>query len=310
MSIYGDVVLVINFIMNSVILVLTAYAAGISYNWKRILLTAAIGGVYTLIGIFPAMAVLYSIPGKLLASALMIVLAFGYRSLRVTLTLIGIFFIVSFILGGALLGWLYFIQTEAPFYRVSNVLTLSWGNLVIGSVIAIILIRLVIKKILARMYRKTTYYQTIIEYAGHCQEVIGMLDTGNGLYSLLGHKPVILLALQASLQLLGEEVADFLTANRPDTWLTNLEKCQDAAWLARVEVIPCQSVGGRSMILGFRPDRVTVMGEDGPADTSEVLIGIYDGVFNGRDCQALLHPALLTGINRTKEAGVCELPGQ
>ena len=310
MSIYADVVLLINFIMNSIILVVTAYAAGISFNWRRLLLTAVAGGVYTLVGIFPEMAMFYSIPGKLLASVVIILLAFGYRSVKITVTLTGIFFIVSFIFGGALLGWLYFIQTEVP-YRAGTTIKLSWGNLVVGSVVGIILILLVVKRLLARMYRYKTFYQAKIEYAGQLQEITGMLDTGNGLYSLLGRKPVVLLSLQSALQLLGAKVAAFLTTNRPDSWLANLDKCQDSAWLARVEIIPCQSVGGCNMLLGFRPDSITVMGKEGSFYTAEVIIGIYDGTFsNGNDCQALLHPALLTGINSTKEASTCGLPGQ
>ncbi|WP_094605634.1 Sporulation sigma-E factor-processing peptidase [Sporomusa silvacetica DSM 10669] len=310
MSIYADVVLLINFIMNSIILVVTAYAAGISFCWKRLLMTAVAGGVYTLVGIFPEMAIFYSIPGKFLASVVIILLAFGYRSVKLTVTLTGIFFMVSFILGGALLGWMYFIQTEAP-YRAGTTIKLSWGNLVAGSVIAIVLILLVVKRLLARMYRYKTFYQARIEYAGQLQEITGMMDTGNGLYSLLGRKPVVLLSLQSALQLLGRQVAVFLTANRPDSWLANLDKCQDSAWLARVEIIPCQSVGGCNMLLGFRPDSITVMSKVGSFYTSEVLIGIYDGTFaDGSDCQALLHPALITEINMIKEESTCELPGQ
>lgn len=310
MTIYADVVLLINFIMNSIILVVTAYAAGISFCWKRLLMAAVAGGVYTLVGIFPEMAMLYSIPGKLLASVVIILLAFGYKSVKMTVILTGIFFIVSFILGGAVLGWLYFIQTAAP-DRASNSIKLSWEDLAVGSVIAIVLIMLVVKRLLARMYRHKTYYQTRIEYAGQLQEITGMLDTGNGLYSLLGRKPVVLLSLQSTIQLLGSQVAAFLTTNQPDSWVANLDKCQDSAWLARVEIIPCQSIGGCNLLLGFRPDSITVMHKEESFYTSEVLIGIYAGTFaTNSDCQALLHPALITEINIIKEENTCKLPGQ
>lgn len=310
MIIYADVVLLINFIMNSIILVLTAYAAGISFSWKRLLVTAAAGGVYVLAGIFPVMAAFYSIPGKLIASVVMTVAAFGYKSVRLTIVLTGIFFIVSFVLGGALVGWLYFVQNEAP-YGANKTIKLSLENLMVGSIIAIILVIFVVRRLLARMYRHKTLYQTRIEYDGRYQEITGMMDTGNGLYSLLGGKPVVLLNLQVAIRLLGSQVAKFLSDNRPDAWLTELDKCQDSVWLARVEIIPCRSVGGNNMLLGFRPDSITVMGKDGSAYTSEVLVGICDSVFaDNSDCQALLHPALMNGINITKEASTCKLPGQ
>ncbi|HWR43265.1 sigma-E processing peptidase SpoIIGA [Sporomusa sp.] len=310
MYIYADMVLLINFIMNSVILVLTANAAGVPFSWKRILPTALMGGVYSLAGIFPEMAILYTIPGKLLASVTLILLAFGRRPLKITLILVGIFFIISFILGGAVLGWLYFVQTGAP-HGVSHIIGLSWGNLAIGSVIAVTLILLIVKQMLGRMYRRQTLYQAKIEYDGRYAEITGMLDTGNGLYSLLGRTPVVLLTYQTSLQLLSLQASEYLTKNSPDAWIANLDQCLDAAWLARVEVVPYQSVGSRSILLGFRPDSITVMTEYGPAQTANVLIGIYNGVFSGgSDCQALLHPALITGVNTTKEAGICALPGR
>lgn len=310
MYIYADMVLLINFMMNSVILVLTAYAAGISFRWKRVLPAAFLGGIYSLGGIFPELFILYTVPGKLLASVIIILLAFGRKSLKLTLTLVGIFFIISFILGGAVLGWLYFAQTGVP-PGASLMSTLSWSHLLTGAVIAAILIGLVVKQMLGRIYRRQTFYQAKIEYGGRSAEITGMLDTGNGLFSLLGRKPVVLLNRQASLSLLSLQAVEYLNKNSPELWLANLDQCPDTAWLSRVEVIPYQSVGSRSVLLGFRPDRITVMTECGPAQTANVLIGIYSGVFAaGSDCQALLHPALITGVNTTKEAGICALPGQ
>lgn len=305
MYIYADVVLIVNCIMNSVILVLTAHAAGISYSWKRLLPAALFGGVYALSGIFPELAVLYSIPGKLLMSVVLVLLAFGYRTVRTTLVLVGAFFIVSFILGGATLGWLYFIQTEAP-QQAGNYLDMSWSSLAAGSVIAVMLVTLIARRLMGKMIRRRNFYQVRIEYNGQNKDVTGMLDTGNNLYSLLGNKPVVLLCWQSAIQLLGSQVAGYLTSTSPAAWLSNLHECQDAAWLARVEVIPCQSVGGKNMLLGFRPDGISVRTEDGLAYTTEVLIGLYDGVFaSDRPYEALLHPALITGAHITKEVSVC-----
>jgi len=308
--IYADVVLFVNFIMNSVILALTAYAAGIRFCWKRLLTAAFIGGVYALVGIFPGMAVLYTVPGKLLASVALILLAFGLKPFTITILLVSIFFIVSFILGGAVLGWLLFIQT-GMLYSDAHSISVSWGNLIVGSIIAVALILLIVRRMLGRVYRQRALYQARIEYEGRCIEVTGLLDTGNGLYSLLGSKPVVLLNRQAALNLLSPQAATFLTEIEADCWLAALDQCVDTEWLARVEIIPYQSVGRQGMILGFRPDSVTVITECGEAGSGNVLIGIYEGVFAGdRDCQALLHPALITTVNLTKEAKVCALPGR
>lgn len=310
MYIYADVVLVVNFIMNSIILAVTAYAAGISFRWYRLFLAALAGGMYVLLGIFPELKILYGTAGKLIVSVALILAAFGRRPVKITIMLVGVFFIVSFALGGATLGWLYFIQSESPYWSGSNI-QISWKTLAVGSAVAVTLLVFLARRMLSSMFRRKTFYRAKIEYDGRCEELVGMMDTGNGLYSLLGRKPVVLLAWQSALNLVGSQVASYLTANSSEVWLARLDECKDSVWLARVEIIPCQSVGGKSMLLGFRPDSITVMTEEGVACTSEVLIGLYDGVFgNGSDCQALLHPALITSFNTTKEAGVCALPGR
>lgn len=310
MYIYADVILVVNFIMNSIILAGTAYATGISFRWHRLFLAALAGGIYVLLGVFPELKLLYGVPGKLAASVVLILAAFGRRPVKTTIILVGAFFIVSFVLGGATLGWLYFIQSESPYWS-GNIVQVSWKTLTAGSAVTVILLLFFAKRMLGNMFRRKTLYHAKIEYDGRCEEIVGIMDTGNGLYSLLGRKPVVLLAWQSALKLVGSQVAAYLTANNSEVWLAKLDECKDSAWLARVEIIPCQSVGGKSMLLGFRPDSITVMTEDGSAYTSEVLIGLYDGVFgNGSDCQALLHPALITSLNTTKEAGICALPGR
>jgi stage II sporulation protein GA (sporulation sigma-E factor processing peptidase) len=301
-------ILLINCIMNSVILVLTAYAAGITFQWKRLLFAALMGGIYVLIGILPEMAMLFTIPGKLLISVLLILLAFGCRSLKTTLILVGTFFIVSFILGGAVLGWINFIQ-KSPLDGFGH--NLSWDNLALGSIIGLTLILLLVRQMLGKMYHRQTLYKVKIEYDGRITEIVGMLDTGNGLYSLLGHRPVVLVTCQASFSLLSSEAVEFLNKNSSNTWVSNIDQCQDTAWLSRVEIIPYQSVGSRNMLLGFRPDSITLITEYGPVHTTNVLLGIYDGLLaGGSGCQALLHPALITGSNITKEAGICALPGR
>ncbi|WP_371371330.1 sigma-E processing peptidase SpoIIGA [Sporomusa aerivorans] len=310
MYVYADVVLLINFIMNSIVLFLTAHATCTGFRWQRLLLAAFCGGLYALGEIIPKIALVYSAPGKLAASVIIIFVAFGYRSVKTMLMLVGTFYVVSFVLGGAAIGWLYFIQNEAS-YRPGSILASSWSSLAISSAIAVILIIFIARRLIHKLSRRQTFYQTKIEYDGRWVTITGMLDTGNSLYSMIGKKPVVLLAWQAALPLVGPAVSEYLTRYKPEGWLANLDNCRDTSWLARVEVIPCQSVGGRNMLLGFRPDSIVLITPAGAIHTTEVLIGLYSDIFNcDTDYQALLHPALTARANSTEGANICALPGQ
>ncbi|MCE5287610.1 MAG: sigma-E processing peptidase SpoIIGA, partial [Pelosinus sp.] len=66
MKIYADVIFLLNFIMNSLVLVVTAYIAGVGWKFWRILLAAAIGAFYVLGEWIPGVHFLYYLPSKLM----------------------------------------------------------------------------------------------------------------------------------------------------------------------------------------------------------------------------------------------------
>ncbi len=312
MDIYIDVVFFMNIIMNSVILFLTACAAGLDYKWWRLLATAGFGSIYVLCGVLPQLWIIYTAPFKLLMSLIMIILAFGMKPVRILLLLVGIFFAVSFILGGAIFGWLFFWQTSHHFGGNIDLIpdSISWKQLAGGSCLGIILVTFITRRVLARMYKCKTVHQIKIDYAGHSVELRAKLDTGNSLYTVIGRKPVVLVEHMAIETVLNESAMVFLRENTPEIWLANLDKCDDKEWLARIQIIPYNSVGSRSMLLGFRPDRLTVTVGDEIITTSDIVIGIYSGTLSGDGYySALLHPAIMSGMNITTKSKVTEKEG-
>lgn len=312
MYIYVDVVFFMNTIMNTVILFLTGRAAGINYKWWRILATACLGSIYVLCGVLPQVSILYTAPFKLLISVIMIVMAFGVRPVRVLFLLVGIFYIVSFILGGAVFGWLFFWQTNYHFGSNINLIpvNLSWTQLVGGSCLGIILIALIVRRVLSCMYKRQTIYKIKIDYAGHSVELAAKLDTGNSLYTIIGRKPVVLVEHMAIETVLNESAMVFLRENTPEMWLTSLDKCSDTEWIARIQIIPYNSVGRRSMLLGFRPDCLKVTVGDEIMITSDVVIGIYSGTLSSDGYYtALLHPAILSDVNSKQSVKINKKEG-
>lgn len=307
MNVYIDVLLLVNFVMNSIILLLTAWAAGISYKVWRILIAAGLGGVYVVSGVWPQLIYFHSAPFKLLISLLLVLLAFGARSIRINLLLVGIFYIVSFIMGGAVVGWLYFWQNSS--YLQSNYMKLtaiSLDSLVKGTVVGVLLVLVVMRRIMSRMSRKLNFYQITIAYADRQVDLVSMLDTGNCLYTVLGRKPVVLVERSKIEMLLSESVVCFLNLYEAEAWMTNLDKCQDHDWLERVQIIPYKAVGHNNMLLGFRPDKVTVITEKGRSISTEVVIAIYNGHLSSDGTYAaLLHPLVVNNIVSNEEVGVC-----
>ncbi|MEG6585951.1 sigma-E processing peptidase SpoIIGA [Dendrosporobacter sp. 1207_IL3150] len=303
MSVYVDVLLVINVFMNCIILWLTAVGMAISYKFWRILAASAIGAMQVLTGFWTQLAFLHTAPFKILISFLLVLVAFGFKSIRSLLMLVGVFYVISFFLGGAVIGWFYFWQNSSYFQTTYLTLSsISLQNLLGGTFIGIILITLVIRRIIGRLSRKRSLYQINVGYEGRHVELTSMLDTGNGLYTLIGRKPVIVIERSKIEMVLSEEVIKYFNNTESTLWLAELENCKDNDWLSRVQVIPYTAVGSSSMLLAFRPDNIKVITREGLITKNDVVIAIYNGKLSSDGTyNALLHPALFNN----EEVSIC-----
>lgn len=304
---YIDILLIVNIVMNSIILLLTAWGAGISYKGWRILIAAILGGVYVVSGIWPKLVVFHNAPVKLLVSCLLVLTAFGFKSIRIHLLLVGIFYIVSFILGGAIVGWLYFWQNSS-YLQMSEmrINTISLKSLAAGSLVGITLILIVMRRMINRMLRADNFYNIKIDYADRQVELVSMLDTGNCLSTVMGRKPVVVVEQVKVETILSDSVVNFLKSNEADSWLTHLDQCLDSDWLSRIQIIPYKAIGSNNMLLGFRPDKVTVITKTGEITTTEVVIAIYNGHLSSDGTYtALLNPFIINHATSNKEVGVC-----
>lgn len=307
MVIYADVFLAINFLLNSIVLVLTAWAAGIGYKVWRVFAAATLGSIYALGTLVADHAVFYSPFVKLIASITIVLAAYRMVSLRSLLIAIACFYLVSLLLGGAVVGWLFFFQ-PADYWRTGQTawLSLSWTHLATGAVLTFVLALAAFRVLHANMARRRMLLPVVISYNGRQVTVMSLLDTGNALYGMTGRTPVVVVTQQSLVQVLSEPVQNYLRQNEPDVWLANLAECQDQEWLSRIHPIPYRAVGTHSMLLGFRPDSLTVLTETGRIKTDRVIVGIYCGdLVSDGHYHALLHPAVMQFANCKEGVEIC-----
>jgi Sporulation factor SpoIIGA. len=302
MYVYADILLVINTVMNGTILVVTAWAAGIHYKVWRLLAAALLGACYALAGLYPAAAPLYTPAAKLAVAAALVWLAYDTRSWRSLLFATACFYLVSILLGGAVLGWALLAASpgKASWPQV------TWQHLAAGAMVTVSLALFIARRLLAGLNRRRLLLPLAIEYAGRRVQLTALLDTGNNLFTLGGLRPVVVVEYSALGPLLSSQVNDYLHRTPPPAWLAGLECCNDREWLARVQVIPCRSVGGANLLLGFRPDSLTVQTATGSVVADDVIVGIHSGRLSAVGTYAaLLHPAVLGKLDRKGEAGRC-----
>jgi stage II sporulation protein GA (sporulation sigma-E factor processing peptidase) len=300
MVVYYDELFVINFILNSVILYLTAWSIHVPISKLRLFSGAGIGSVYALGELLPSGVLFYTPLSKLLFMTMLIAGVFGRQSLKRFGLLVILFFVNSFILGGAVMGWLYFFQSS-PLQLHSPPSVITVYHLVGGVVVGMGLLGIWSRSFTKTFSRKNISYQLKICYEGRVLELTSLLDTGNRLYSPLGHKPVVIVDIEALAGLLSNTVMQYLMMNHnklPET----IQNIPDSSLMARLEIIPYQGVGVKNLFVGFRPDWVEIQ-----SVRSQVIIALSPASLSPEHVyQALIHPDIVPVDNHhEREAHVC-----
>lgn len=178
MIIYLDLLIVINFLFDLLIM-LTINIALKRYAKIYRLILASLFGEITLISLFvPISSMLFSLL-KLVMGIMMVVISFGYKNLKYTFYNTIYLYMLSIILG----GFTYFLSLE--FKQVNYLIVLVLAPL-------ILIVFLKSMKVLKEV--KNYYYKVSIVFSnGFRLNVTGFLDTGNKLVDPVTNKPIILI---------------------------------------------------------------------------------------------------------------------
>lgn len=300
-EVYVDVLLLVNFVMDFFIIWAAGKLAHVKTSLPRIILAAILGAAYSLVVFFPDASYLSTLLAKVAFSLLMIIAAFAPFSVRAFLRSLVYFYLVSFAMGGAIIGITYLtdelpwslqaINGAAAYFEVFHP-----GMLLIGLGVAIV------SGLGGILYLRRSWLQDqllnklIINLNGNELEVPALLDTGNQLVDPLSQKPVIVVEYQILKNILPPDICVCFSDKgefSPAGCLENLSP----DWAGRIRLIPYNSVGRNDgMMLGIKPDMVEVINREGRTGTREVVIGVLNKTLNkdGR-FHALLHPAVFQG---------------
>ena len=110
MTIYIDIVLVENIIMNYIILFATATILKIRIKHIRIFIASLLGAIYSVIAYMGILKLYSSIVMKILLSILIVYIAFNPQSLKKMWKNLVIFYLTSFVFGGVAFALIYVVR--------------------------------------------------------------------------------------------------------------------------------------------------------------------------------------------------------
>lgn len=223
MTVYADVLFLINFVFNTEILILLCLVFYKKRSLIRIILSSMIGSVFGVMVFIPYLEIFTRPPSNLIIPLFMIYLVFGKQKIKDYFAIYISFTVISFIISGAV-----------NFFDLSAFLALL---IPVPVYLAICILRKNIR-------RKKG--EVILEYKNNAFLVEGFFDSGNMLFS--GGMPVILGNNKVFRELFGCEFSN----RNISTLSENFE----------MRIIPFVSLGKAGTILGVKLDRIFVDGKE------------------------------------------------
>lgn len=176
MIIYVDLVFLLNMTLDFLLLMSVSVILTRNIKIKRILLGSLVGGISTLL-LFIQMNSITSFIIKIILGLLMVLVTFGYHSIKYTFNNLFYLYTLSFSVGGVM-----YLLIDKVYY--------NYIILIIGFAIVLFLYIKMIKNYQVSYHN---YYKVRIYIKDKVYDVIGYLDTGNKLYDTYKKRPVIIL---------------------------------------------------------------------------------------------------------------------
>lgn len=276
MTVYVDVLFIENLVLNSIILYATTIIAKTKIEHLRILGASSLGAIYVIIYYIFKISIYMNIIAKVMLALCMVYIVFKPKKGRELLKYTVIFFLVSFVFGGASLGVIYIVN--------SNNVTIINGmikgeytikTILLGIIIAFIISVLSFKLVKTKFTKKDMICKIKIALNGKEFETKAMIDTGNLLKEPITNIPVVVVentVMEEALPMeLLENIENILGGD-----IEKISKEIQEKYLSRLKVIPFSSIGKQNgMLLGIKADSL-IIENDEIKRIDDVIIGIYD----------------------------------
>ncbi len=294
--VYADVIFLENLIMNYLILWSTARLTRYRYSKVNLLIASLLGAVYAVLSYFPGYSYLFSFYMKILFSLLIVIVAYMPAYFHLLLKLTGIFYIVSFIFGGAAFGLFYFINgLNLTSNGISFIRDFPVKILAVAVIAAYFTIKYSWDYIQNRIKRDKIVLKVEMRFEEKKLYLDALVDTGNSLKDPLTNAPVMITEYDTIKELLPDDVQRIFEQKGENDLNAIAEIMTLSKWAARFRIIPFRSLGRENgMLVGFRPDEITIFDNEREIQSNNIIVAIYrKNLSKDGEYGALIHPEML-----------------
>ena len=237
MTVYADILILVNFIVDYFLLLLTSRFLHKKPRLWRLILGAGAGGFFSLYIFLPQTNFVFQSFIQILMCAILCLITFRFGDIKSFFRNVAVLFAVNFAYSGAMIAvWLLFkpygmvINNSVVYFDVSPLFLILFS--VTGYFIVILL-----RKLLKKTFAQNTYCDVLVSCCNHSLKLSGIVDSGNSLNDVFGLSQIFITEWEVVHTLLGEEIKN----------------------PARFRKIPCSTVAGEKLLDGYRIDSAVIL---------------------------------------------------
>ena len=276
MTIYIDIVLVENKIMNYIILFAKKKKKKIKIKHIRIFIASLLGAIYSVITYMGILKLYSSIVMKILLSILIVYIAFNPQSLKKMWKNLLIFYLTSFVFGGVAFALIYILKPQDILMKNGFFLgTYPLKTVLLGAIISFLVILVAFKILKDKFLKKDLFCDLEIKINNKIVKTTAMIDTGNCLKDPITNNPVVVIEHTLLYECIPKQILNNLD-NIIGGDFEGIPQEIKETYISKLKLIPYSSLGKQNgILLGIKPEYVKVSTEENERIIT-AIIGIYN----------------------------------
>ena len=300
MTIYIDVVLIENLCMNYIILFSTSYILKIKRNHFRLIISALLGGVYSILAYMQIVEIYSNFFIKIILSIAMVYIAYNAKNIKLLMKQIVIFYLTSFVFGGCAFALLYFVKPQEILMKNGMYIgTYPLKIALLGGIVGFAITVVAFKVVKYRMTKKDMFCEITIYMKEKSIKAKAMIDTGNMLKDPISRMPVIVVEKDILYEIIPYKILNNLDKIIGGEIASEIYDKEIVEYISKFKVIPFTSLGKQNgLLLGIKASKVKIELDSNEEELENVIIGIYDKKLSKKNnYNALLGLDILEGEN-------------
>ena len=277
--IYVDILLVVNFMINFILLRITALLLRRQPVFWRLCIAAVLGAFGALVIFVPLQNQLVLFTYRLLLTLGMTAAAFGIKSPRQLASGVFCLFTVSLLLSGLLLLWQLTVRPRGVLVAQGVVYFDIGAVALIVCCIVGYLIASLLSAMLARSVPKGALCEITVMNNGAVSVFPALIDTGSSLVEPFSHLPAIVCEAGALGRTLPEELQRFSF---------------DSTTAQKVRLVPYKTLDSSGLLPAFLPELLMVRIQNEPArQLGDCYVAILNQSLGAADYRAVCNPRIM-----------------